>query len=71
MKMKRRRSENFSSLKKLLQQQMSDTAGRVIMLEHISSIQTSLHKKSERNDLDSLVSELKRVDGELHALMDI
>ena len=50
---------------------MSDTAGRVIMLEHISSIQTSLHKKSERNDLDSLVSELKRVDGELHALMDI
>ena len=65
--LKRRRSESFSSLKKLLQQHMSNAAGKVIMLKDISNIQTSLHKKSDRNDLDSLVSKLKRVDGELHA----
>ena len=57
--MKRRRSENFSSLKKLLQQHMGDTAGKVIMLKDISNIQTRLHKESERNDLDSLISNLK------------
>ena len=69
--MKRRRSENLPNLKKLLQQHMGDTAGKFIMLKDISNIQTSLHKKAERNDLDSLISKLKRVDGELHALMDI
>ena len=69
--MKRRRSENLPSLKKLLQQHMGDTAGKFIMLKDISNTQTSLHKKAERNDLDSLISKLKRVDGELHALMDI
>ena len=69
--MKRRRSENLPNLKKLLQQHMGDTAGKFIMLKDISNIQTSLHKKAERNDLDSLISKLKRVDGKLHALMDI
>ena len=59
MKLKRRRSENFSNLKKLLQQRMGDTAGKFIMLKDISNIQTRLHKESERNDLDSLISKLK------------
>lgn len=52
-------------LNKLLQQLMSDTAGKVIMLKKSCNIQ-----KSDRNDLDWLVSKLKRIDGELHALMD-
>ena len=48
---------NLKANKKLLQQRISDAAGRVVMLKG------QLYRTSNRNDFDALVRKLKSVDG--------
>ena len=49
--------------KKLLQQHISGSAGKVVMLKDISNIQVRLREKSDRNDIDALLQKLKSVEG--------
>lgn len=49
--------------KKLLQQHVSTSTGKVVVLKDISNVQTCLASKSDRNDLDALVAKLKASEG--------
>lgn len=48
--------------KKLLQQHLSETTGRVVTLKDITNIQTGLTKPDE-NNLESVVSTLRKIEG--------
>ena len=48
--------------KKLLQQHLSETTGKVVMLKDITNIQTGLSKPDE-NNLESVVSTLRKFEG--------
>ena len=45
--------------KKLLQQHLSVTVGKVVTLKDISNIQTGLVRKEDGNNLDALVKKLR------------
>ena len=49
--------------KKLLQQHVSSSTNKVVTLKDISNVQTGLQRKTDRNDLDAVVTKLKAVDG--------
>ena len=42
---------------------MSASTGKVVTLKDISNVQTGLRSKSDRNDLNALVSKLKSIEG--------
>ena len=48
--------------KKLLQQHLSETTGKVVTLKDITNIQTGLIKPDE-NNLESVVSTLRKIEG--------
>ena len=48
--------------KKLLQQHLS-SSGKVVTLKDISNVQRELNSSSSGNDLDSLVSRLRKLEG--------
>lgn len=52
--------------KKLLQQHMSASTGKVVTLKDISNVQTGLRSKSDKNDLNALVTKLKSIEGQLY-----
>ena len=56
---------NLKVNKKLLQQHITGSAGKVVMLKDISNIQVRLHEESDRNDVDALLRKLKSVEGKL------
>ena len=54
--------------KKLLQQHLSVTVGKVVTLKDISNIQTGLVSKEDGNNLDTLVKKLRDMTGILISL---
>ena len=56
---------NLKVNKKLLQQHITGSAGKVVMLKDISNIQVGLNEESDRNDVDALLRKLKSVEGKL------
>lgn len=46
---------------------MSSSTNEVVTLKDISNVQTGLQRKTDRNDLDALVTKLKAVDGKATA----
>ena len=62
----RNEAEGFLKMKvnkKLLQQHLSLTAGKVVTLKDISNIQTGLVSKEDGNNLDALVKTLRDMSG--------
>ena len=58
----RKEAEGFLKIKvnkKLLQQHLSVTVGKVVTLKDISNIQTGLVRKENGNNLDALVKKLE------------
>ena len=55
---------NLKVNKKLLQQLISNSSNKVVTLKYISNIQTGLRTKTDRNNLEALVTKLKAIDGE-------
>lgn len=51
--------------KKLLQQHMSDTTGKVVTLKDVSNVQTSINSQTDRNNIEALVVRLPAIDGKL------
>ena len=51
--------------KKLLQQHLSETTGKVVTLKDITNIQTELSKPDE-NNLESVVNTLRKIEGKGH-----
>ena len=49
--------------KKLVQQHLSVTVGKVVTLKDISNIQTGLVSKEDENNLDALVKKLRDMSG--------
>ena len=49
--------------KKLLQQHISETTEKVVLLKDISNLQTALCNKKDRNNLDTLATKLKSIKG--------
>ena len=49
--------------KKLLQEHLSYTSGKVVTLKDISNIQSELGTKGSGNNLDDLVTRLKSIEG--------
>ena len=49
--------------KKLLQEHLSSSSGKVVTLKDISNIQLELGSKSNGNNLDDLVTRLRRIEG--------
>ena len=49
--------------KKLLQEHLSYTSGKVVTLKDISNIQSELGTKSSGNNLDDLVTHLRSIEG--------
>ena len=48
--------------KKLLQQHLSETTGKIVTLKDITNVQTGLTKPDE-NNLESVVSTLRKIEG--------
>ena len=68
----KKETEGFLKMKinkKLLQQQLSVTAGKVVTLKDISNIQTGQISKEDRNNLDGLVKKLKDMSGIIISLL--
>ena len=51
--------------KKLLQQHLSDTTGKVVTLKDISNVQTSINSHTDRNNIEALVARLQAIKGKL------
>ena len=51
--------------KKLLQQYISECTQKVVTLKDISNIQTGLRSKKDKNDISTVVSKLKAMEGAL------
>ena len=49
--------------KKLLQEHLSSTSGKVVTLKDISNIQSEFGTKSSGNNLDDLVTHLRSIEG--------
>ena len=49
--------------KKLLQEHLSCTSGKVVTLKDISNMQSELGTKSSGNNLDDLVTRLRGIEG--------
>ena len=50
--------------KKLLQQHLTESTEKVVLLKDISNIQTALCNKKDRNNLDALATKLRSIEGE-------
>ena len=55
--------------KKLLQQHMSASTRKVVTLKDISNVQTGIRSKSDKNDLNALVTKLKSIEGQLYNIL--
>ena len=51
--------------RKLLQQHLSDTTGKVVTLKDISNVQTSINSHTDRNNIEALVARLQAIKGKL------
>lgn len=52
--------------KKLLQQHLSESTGKVVTLKDITNVQTGLSKPDDSN-LESVVNTLRKIEGIVHA----
>ena len=67
----RKEAEGFLKMKvnkKLLQQHLSVTVGKVVRLKDINNIQTGLVSKEDGNNVDALVKKLRDMSGILISL---
>lgn len=48
---------------KLLQQRLRGETGKVVILKDVRNIQTGIHAKSEKNNLEALVARLRKIHG--------
>ena len=53
--------------KKLLQQHLSGSTGKVVTLKDITNIQTGLSKPDDSN-LESVINSLRKIEGIVHAI---
>ena len=49
--------------KKLLQQHLSNTTGKVVTLRDITNVQAELHTSGNGNYLEALVKRLRQIEG--------